>query len=115
MMCNDAKPRIAKRSSMIMLYLLCSFSCPEIVNLCVLPSGHCKNISAHIQQKLIEAFCWENDITIVNVDENALSGLMKSSRSKAVASDLQCVLLTTSKFDPSVLDEDYNDVDGNFG
>lgn len=86
-----------------------------MVSLCVLPSGQGKAISAHIQQKLIEAFCWENDISIVTVEENTFSGLLKNNRSKSNASDLQCVLLTSSKFDPSLLDNDYNEVDGNFG
>jgi len=85
-----------------------------MVRLCVLPIGQCKTITGHIQQKLIEAFCWENDITIVTVEENALSGLMKSNRSKTGTSDLECVLLTTSKFEPSLLEEEHQ-VDGNFG
>eukprot|EP00918_Siedleckia_nematoides_P083680 GHVU01183436.1.p1 GENE.GHVU01183436.1~~GHVU01183436.1.p1 ORF type:complete len:149 (-),score=19.93 GHVU01183436.1:1511-1957(-) len=41
---------------------------PEEVMLCILPSGEEKDITLHIHFTLIEAFCWENSISLLKVD-----------------------------------------------
>lgn len=41
---------------------------PESVMLCLLPGGTSDDISVSIQHKLIEAYCWENDINVIKVD-----------------------------------------------
>ena len=39
------------------------------VMLCLLPSaGNANDVTVHIQHTLIEAFCWENDIKLIEVD-----------------------------------------------
>lgn len=70
--------------------------CPEVVDLCILPNGKGQDISLHIQHKLIQAFCWENDIEIVELDQEEFGGLTKSPRSKSeAASGVECILVTS--------------------
>ncbi|KAL3869251.1 hypothetical protein ACJMK2_041957 [Sinanodonta woodiana] len=40
---------------------------PDCVKMCLLPVTNTSNISVHIQHKLIEAYCWENEISIIKV------------------------------------------------
>ncbi|KAH3848802.1 growth arrest and DNA damage-inducible protein GADD45 alpha-like [Dreissena polymorpha] len=69
---------------------------PELVDLCILPEEQGNDISAQIQKKLIEAYCWENDIRVVNIPEKTLQSLAKVNRKKTpFITDLTCVLLTT--------------------
>ncbi|KAH3848800.1 hypothetical protein DPMN_091182 [Dreissena polymorpha] len=80
---------------------------PELVALCILPEEQSKDISAHIQQKLIEAYCWENDIRVVNIQEKVIHRISKVNRTKTLsATDLTCVLLTTVPCDTSLTDID---------
>ena len=37
--------------------------------LCVLPQDVHSDVTLHIQFTLLEAFCWENDIRVVKVDD----------------------------------------------
>lgn len=41
---------------------------PEMIMLCLLPNGTSDDISVSIQHKLIEAYCWENDIHVIEVN-----------------------------------------------
>ncbi|WAR24718.1 GA45B-like protein [Mya arenaria] len=90
---------------------------PEVVTLCAIPEEQCKNISAHIQQKLIEAFCWENDIRVINVEESTLQNLAKQSKSKSDSKsvDFYCVLVTSSSDEHSQIDEQTETTADNFG
>ncbi|KAH3848805.1 hypothetical protein DPMN_091188 [Dreissena polymorpha] len=87
---------------------------PELVALCILPEEQSKDISAHIQQKLIEAYCWENDIRVVNIQEKVFHSIAKANRKKASsATDLTCILLTTVPCDASLTDIDDGDFNDN--
>ncbi|KAH3848806.1 uncharacterized protein LOC127874057 [Dreissena polymorpha] len=89
---------------------------PELVALCILPEEHSKDISAQIQQKLIEAYCWENAIRVVYIQAKVLHNLAKVNRKKVPsATDLTCVLLTTVPCDASLTDIVDSDVNNNIG
>ncbi|XP_052274129.1 growth arrest and DNA damage-inducible protein GADD45 alpha-like [Dreissena polymorpha] len=84
---------------------------PELVALCILPEEKSQDISAHIQQTLIEAYCWENDIRVANIQEKVLQSIAKVNRKKAHSvTDLTCVLLTTVPCDASITDIDDSDI-----
>ncbi|KAL4236766.1 hypothetical protein ACF0H5_005151 [Mactra antiquata] len=86
--------------------------CPEIVDMCVLPSCKGQDISSHIQQKLIQAFCWENDIHIVELDREEFSDLVKSPRSKSETSNcVECILLTSKPLNE--VDIEADDIEDN--
>ena len=40
---------------------------PEMIMLCLLPGDSSGDITVSIQHKLIEAYCWENDIIVIKV------------------------------------------------
>lgn len=82
-------------------------SSPDVVSLCLLPEEQCKNISAHIQQKLIEAYCWENQIQVVNVDESTLANLAKQNKARdsKETADLYCMLVMNHAFDPGLVND----------
>ncbi|XP_045158929.1 uncharacterized protein LOC123524651 [Mercenaria mercenaria] len=88
--------------------------CPEIVNICILPSH---NISTHIQHKLIEAYCWENDIQVIELDQADFNHTIKVQRNKLMDfTPIECVLVTSKPVkDVLELDEIHNEVDENFG
>ena len=71
-------------------------TCPESITLCILPdvSGG-SDVSVLIQHKLIEAYCWENDIPVIKV--NGVAGLEKvvqvSNDQNNNATDLSCLLI----------------------
>lgn len=45
----------------------CFCSSPETVRLCLLPEMAETDVTVQIHHKLVEAFCWENDIEVVKV------------------------------------------------
>jgi non-ribosomal peptide synthetase component E (peptide arylation enzyme) len=100
-------------------YIICFylFRCPEIVETCILPSGKSQNISTHIQHKLIEAYCWENDIQIVELDHAEFMRTIKVQRSKSMdLSTIECVLITSKPVEVDLeMDDRYNEMDENFG
>lgn len=79
-------------------------TCPEIVEICIIPSGYLHCLSTDIQHKLIRAYCWENDIKIVEVVQNEFNRLTKSQqRSKSTeSSNVDCILVTSKTFEESV-------------
>lgn len=77
---------------------------PEMIMLCLLPNGTSDDISVSIQHKLIEAYCWENDIHVIEMpNSEKLSELVngKDSDQKTVKEnpvtspsyDCTCVLV----------------------
>ena len=84
------------------------YRCPDVVQLCVLPNAKNDNISVHIQHKLIEAYCWENEIKVIKLDPAHFKTNIKVSRNKTLdQSDLECALVTsTANF---VIVDDFND------
>lgn len=43
---------------------------PEMIMLCLLPRDMSDDISVSIQHKLIEAYCWENSINVIEVESS---------------------------------------------
>lgn len=91
---------------------------PDDVSVCVLPDvGPQMDVSINIQHKLLEAYCWENDIPVLRVDSgDKLSAILKSTATNnnaAVLTDTSCVLVQnsqTSSTDEILLNKFYNDV-----
>lgn len=51
-----------------LIFVCYIYSIPEDVALCLLPDVvDCDDVTANIQHKLVEAFCWENDIEVIKV------------------------------------------------
>ncbi|KAL3869249.1 hypothetical protein ACJMK2_041956 [Sinanodonta woodiana] len=80
---------------------------PDKVRLCVLPVSASTDVSVHIQHKLIEAYCWENEIPLLKVGSaEKLSAILhlgekkihqKSKKATPVTRasvDCSCVLVT---------------------
>ncbi|XP_060598985.1 growth arrest and DNA damage-inducible protein GADD45 gamma-like [Ruditapes philippinarum] len=89
--------------------------CPDIVETCILPSGKSQDISTHIQHKLIEAYCWENDIQIVELDHAEFQHTIKVQRNKSMdLSTIECVLITSKPVEDE-LDGTCTEMDENFG
>lgn len=54
--------------SLLFMFYVVVFSNPENVMLCVLPQATFESdVTIHMQHTLIEAYCWENDITVLKV------------------------------------------------
>ncbi|XP_060598997.1 growth arrest and DNA damage-inducible protein GADD45 gamma-like [Ruditapes philippinarum] len=74
--------------------------CSDIVKLCILPSGPSRNISTHIQHKLIEAYCLENDIKIIEIND---FNSMCIHRNKTIDTNgIDCALVTSKSFQEEV-------------
>ncbi|XP_067677730.1 growth arrest and DNA damage-inducible protein GADD45 gamma-like [Haliotis asinina] len=69
---------------------------PDSVMLCILPdaSDHC-DVTVHIQQTLIQAFCWENDIQMIKVDsaDKLAAVLGVKAANDAVCGPSSCALI----------------------
>ncbi|KAL4236765.1 hypothetical protein ACF0H5_005150 [Mactra antiquata] len=69
---------------------------PEIVEMVILTAGKSDNIAARIQHKLVNAFCLENDIRIMEVDQPYFTSVLKSLKSKSDQNnDVGCLLITS--------------------
>lgn len=68
---------------------------PEIVSLCLLPNLSTVQIGTIIQHKLIEAYCLENEIRIVHVDNAKLASFVKQCNKTSEHLDVDCILVTT--------------------
>ncbi|KAK3090634.1 hypothetical protein FSP39_013297 [Pinctada imbricata] len=72
-------------------------TCPESITLCILPDyKEDSDVSILIQHKLIEAYCWENDIPVIKV--NGVAGLqkvvsLKNDQNNNANTDLSCLLI----------------------
>lgn len=72
---------------------------PDNVSLCILPDVNpTVDVTVHIQHKLIEAYCWENDIPVLKVDSmEKLTSLCKTKTGNEMnsvdTSDLSCILI----------------------
>lgn len=50
------------------MFYFIHFSTPEEVGLCLLPEvAETEDVTVQIHHKLVEAFCWENDIEVIKV------------------------------------------------
>ncbi|KAK3600068.1 hypothetical protein CHS0354_003907 [Potamilus streckersoni] len=80
---------------------------PDKVRLCILPVTSSTDVAIHIQHKLIEAYCWENEIQLLKVGSaEKLSAILhfgekkrhqKSKKATPVTRasvDCSCVLVT---------------------
>lgn len=82
---------------------------PDNVTLCVLPSVNPHlDVTVDIQHKLIEAYCWENGISVLKVDSKQKLETLFESKSNndsygCTCSDLTCLLVETS---PTALSEE---------
>ena len=71
------------------------------VMLCLLPESVNGDVSLHIHFTLLEAFCWENDIRVIKVDNVHKLGVAMQSgddsevaeQRKLSAQDYSCVLI----------------------
>lgn len=58
------------------------------------------DIATHIQHKLIQAYCLENDINIIELDQKNFNELFAIQRTKiAECSSHECVLMTCKPID----------------
>lgn len=91
--------------------------CPEVVDICILPSDKGQNSSTLIQHKLIQAYCWENDIQILELDQAEFSQATKMHRSKSTESTpIECFLISSKPVNELEIDDfDYNGFDENVG
>ncbi|XP_069127410.1 growth arrest and DNA damage-inducible protein GADD45 alpha-like [Argopecten irradians] len=83
--------------------------CPDQVMLCILPdSGPGHDVTIDIEHTLIEAHCWENDVTVLKVgNAHALSKVLqndvslremkKLSRQQSQGVDFSCLLVKYPK------------------
>lgn len=92
-----------------------AFRCPDIVDVCILPSGTSQSTTTRIQHKLIAAYCWENDIQIVELAD--FNKIFTELRSKSVNNgDIECALITSKTFVNDIeTDEFESDLNENFG
>lgn len=93
---------------------------PELVTVCVLPVDKSSDISVHIQHKLIEAYCWENDIEVIKLTSTEFSKIASMPRSKGsdlTGSDVaECVLVSSKKLpEPTEVDDELDEEFDNFG
>ncbi|XP_052090484.1 growth arrest and DNA damage-inducible protein GADD45 beta-like [Mytilus californianus] len=73
---------------------------PETVRLCLLPEMAETDVTVQIHHKLVEAFCWENDIEVVKVD--SLKKMEKVLIGEEVEGNgIECVLIQNAKTDGS--------------
>lgn len=82
------------------------------MKLCILPSGPSRNISTHIQHKLIEAYCLENDIKIIEIND---FNSMSIHRNKTIDTNgIDCALVTSKTYHEEIeaYDNDYHDNSG---
>ncbi|XP_053394645.1 growth arrest and DNA damage-inducible protein GADD45 gamma-like [Mercenaria mercenaria] len=88
--------------------------CSEIVELCILPRGPSQNISNHIQHKLIEAYCLENDIKIIEINDFSNMGTCMQRNKSIDSNGIECALVTTKPFreELEANDNDYHDNSG---
>ena len=66
------------------------------MKLCILKDRSSNNISVNIQHKLIEAYCWENDIKVLKVGEDDKLGSIlvdENDRLNSNIGDDSCVLV----------------------
>lgn len=103
-----------KLECVLYIHLNFVFRCPEIVDVCILPGGPNENIATHIQHKLIEAYCWENDIKIVETDTIYCTN---NQRSKSMdCNGIDCILITSKPYREELeADDASNEFLENFG
>ncbi|KAK3606119.1 hypothetical protein CHS0354_010742 [Potamilus streckersoni] len=71
---------------------------PDCVKLCLLPVINTSNISVHIQHKLIEAYCWENEISIIKIiNAEKLAQYLRFKRNLNINATLTCMIVTDTK------------------
>ncbi|KAK3604490.1 hypothetical protein CHS0354_001169 [Potamilus streckersoni] len=75
---------------------------PEKVRLCILPVSASTDVSVRIQHKLIEAYCWENEIQLLKVDSvEKLSAILNSGEKKMHQKSTNAMPVTTASVDCS--------------
>ncbi|KAK6990077.1 growth arrest and DNA damage-inducible protein GADD45 alpha [Biomphalaria glabrata] len=87
-------------------------SAPSTVMMCLLPDSR-HNVSVHINQTLIEAFCRENNILTIHVKDDSklqmllhkLSDGRHGSRINGKSDDSSCLLIQVPKRGPSKEDQ----------
>ena len=71
---------------------------PEDVALCLLLEvADTEDVAAHIQHKLVEAFCWENDIQVVKVDSFKTVAKVLTNEKTEAKNDVGCILIQNAK------------------
>ncbi|KAL3869253.1 hypothetical protein ACJMK2_041961 [Sinanodonta woodiana] len=72
---------------------------PDCVKMCVLPVGKTSDISIHIQHKLIEAYCWENEIPTIKVMNAEKLALYLQVKTKLnINATMSCMLITDADY-----------------
>ena len=56
-----------------------------------------EDVAAHIQHKLVEAFCWENDIEVVKVDSFKTVAKVLTNEKTEAKNDVGCILIQNAK------------------
>ncbi|KAK3604491.1 hypothetical protein CHS0354_001171 [Potamilus streckersoni] len=75
---------------------------PDKVRLCILPVTSSTDVAIHIQHKLIEAYCWENEIQLLKVDSvEKLSAILNSGGKKMHQKSTNAMPVTTASVDCS--------------
>ncbi|XP_063431153.1 growth arrest and DNA damage-inducible protein GADD45 gamma-like [Mytilus trossulus] len=88
---------------------------PDDIALCLLPEVvDTDDVTANIQHKLVEAYCWENEIEVVKVDNFLKVGKMvRTDKTEEDNKDVGCVLIQNTKTDEKT-DESANDFINNY-
>lgn len=79
---------------------------PDEVGLCLLPDvADTEDVTVQIHHKLVEAFCWENDIEVIKVDSfKNLGKMFQGDKADGSSVDVGCILIQNVKTDNSADD-----------
>ena len=83
------------------------------MKLCILKDRSSNNISVNIQHKLIEAYCWENDIKVLKVGEDDKLGSILVDENDRLNSNIDdsCVLVMGQTKDDNDDDDELKKLD----
>ncbi|XP_023024962.1 growth arrest and DNA damage-inducible 45 [Leptinotarsa decemlineata] len=79
---------------------------PEDVVICVLPQSRPGDATTHIQTVLLQAFCYENYIPVIQVDSSEKLDSYCGEQTKGSISGCNCVLITKDPSMPVTPEED---------
>lgn len=89
----------------LLLLFIAIFRNPEHVMRCVLSEGNSNDISVQIQHTLIQAYCWENEISVHKVGpQDKLSAILANGGSNMNKNieDYSCALVMMSNNDTDI-------------
>ena len=85
-----------------LLFMFSNYRDPDKVKMCILREDASNDISVKIQHTLIEAYCWENDISVQKVGpDHQLSAMLANNNNlnKTKDEDQSCALVIMPRKD----------------